>query len=112
MTKVSNNGNDNNLYEENQDRDTYDIEICDHYKKSFLTNAEKKSCPNGWFALNDLQQNESVLGRYRQPQFNSNTFRVGVKLITPMDHWTDSVECEWWLSESYHPPMKSITIDM
>ena len=29
-----------------------------------------------------------------------------------MGHWSDSVECEWWIDESYHPSMKLITLDM
>ena len=29
-----------------------------------------------------------------------------------MDHWSDYVECEWWLDESYHPSMNLITLEM
>ena len=29
-----------------------------------------------------------------------------------MAHWSESVECEWWIDESYHPSMKLITLDM
>ena len=43
---------------------------------------------------------------------NPNKIRVGVKLLIPLGHWSDSVECEWWIDESYHPSMKLITLDM
>ena len=32
-------------------------------------------------------------------------------MIIPLAHRKDCVECEWWLDESYHPPIKSITLD-
>ena len=62
--------------------------------------------------MNDLQPNEYVLGCYQQPYFNPNKVRVEVKLLITLAHWSDYVECEWWLDELYHPSMKFITIDM
>ena len=62
--------------------------------------------------MNDLQPNEDVLGSFQRPQLNSNKFRVGVKQLIPLARWSDSVECEWWLDESYNPSMKLITLDM
>ena len=53
--------------------------------------------------MNDLQPNEDVIGCYQQPQLNPNKVRVRVKLLIPLDHWSDSVECEWWPYESHHP---------
>ena len=64
MTEASNNGDDNDSDEEDQYGDTDDLEIGDHYKNPFFINAEKKSCPNGWFDVNDSQPNEYFLGRY------------------------------------------------
>ena len=32
-------------------------------------------------------------------------------MIITLAHRKDCVECEWWLDESYHPPIKSITLD-
>ena len=37
---------------------------------------------------------------------------VIVKLLIPLDNWSDSVECEWGLDKSYHSSMKLITLDM
>ena len=68
-----------------------------HYKNPFFINAEKKSCPNGWIAVNYLQPNGDVIGRYQQPHYNPNKVRVGVKLLIPLARWSESVECEWWL---------------
>ena len=61
---------DNDSDEEDQYGDTDDLEIGAHYKNPFLTNDEKKSRPNGWIAVNDLQLNEDVIGRYQKPHFN------------------------------------------
>ena len=63
----------------------------------------EKSRPNGWIAVNDLQPIEDILGRVQQPQFNENKFRVGFKLLIPLSHWSESIECECWLEKSYHP---------
>ena len=52
VNEASDNGDDNYSDEEDYDGDTDDLEIGDHYKKPFFTNAEKKSCPNGWIAVN------------------------------------------------------------
>ena len=81
-------------------------------KNQFFTNDENKSCPKGWISVNDLQPNEDVLGHYQQPHFNPNKVRVGVKLPIPLDRWSYSVECEFWIDESCHPSMKLITLDM
>ena len=62
--------------------------------------------------MNDLQQNEDALGRYQHPHFNSNKYRVGLKLIIPLDHCSDSVECEWRVDKLYNTSMKLITLDM
>ena len=94
MPEASDNGDDNDLDKEYKYGDTDDLEIGAHYKNPFLTNAENKSCPNGWFAVNDLQPNAAVLGCYLQPHFNSNTVRFGVKILIPLNNCTDSVECE------------------
>ena len=61
-------------------------------KFHFFTNAENKSCPNGWIAVNDLQPNEKILGSHQQPHFNPNKVRAGVKLLIPLSCCTDSVE--------------------
>ena len=29
-----------------------------------------------------------------------------------MAYWSDYVDCDWWIDESYHPSMKLITLDM
>ena len=50
--------------------------------------------------MNDLQQNEYFFGRYQRKNFNPNKVRVGVKLLIDLDHWSDYVECEWWIDES------------
>ena len=64
MPEASDNGDDNYSDDEDQDGDTDDLEISAHLQKAIFTNAEKKSCPNGWIAVNDLQPNEIVLGLY------------------------------------------------
>ena len=33
-------------------------------------------------------------------------------MIIPLAHWSDSVECVWWLDESYHTSMKLTTLEM
>ena len=112
VPEVSENGYDNDLDEEDQDRDTDDSEIGAHYKKPFFTNAENKSCPNGWIDVNDLQPNEDVLGRYQQPHLNPNKVRFVVKMFIPLSHWSDYVECVWWPDESCHSSIKLINLDM
>ena len=47
--------------------------------------------------MNDLKPNEDITGCYQHPNFNRNKVRVGVKLLIPLAHWSDSVECEWWI---------------
>ena len=111
VSEASDNGDYYDSDEEDQDGDTDDLEIGAHYKNPFF-NSEKKSCPNGWISVNELQPHGDVLGRYQQPRFNPNEVRVGFKLPIPFSHWSDYVECEWWIDESYHPSMKLITIGM
>ena len=53
--------------------------------------------------MSDLQPNEDVLGIYQQPQLNPNKVRVGIKLLIPLAHSSESVKCEWRIEESYHP---------
>ena len=62
--------------------------------------------------MNDLQPNKDVLGHYQYPHFNPNKVRVGVKLLISLAHFSESVECEWWIEKLYHPSMKLITLDM
>ena len=62
--------------------------------------------------MNELQPNEDVLEQYKQPHFNPNKVRVGVKLLIPLDYWSESVECECWIDELYYPSIKLITLDM
>ena len=57
MPEASTNGDDNGSGEEYKEGDTYGLEINDHYKNPFFTYAEKKSYPNGFIAVNDLQPN-------------------------------------------------------
>ena len=64
VPESSYNGYDNDSDKEDQDGYIDNLEIGAHYKKPFFTNAENKSCPNGWIAVNVLQPNEDVLGRY------------------------------------------------
>ena len=99
MPEASDNGDDNDSGEEDQYRDTDDLEIGAHNKNQLFTNAENKSCTNGCIAVNDLQPNEDVLGRYQKPHFNPNKVSFGVKMLIPLANWSDSVECEWWLDE-------------
>ena len=62
--------------------------------------------------MNNLQPNAYVIGRFQQSHINPNKVWVGVKLLIPLDHLSDSVEFEWWIDEAYHPSMKLITIDI
>ena len=64
VPEASDNGDDNDSDEEDQYGDTDYSEIGTHLQKSIFTNAEKKTCPNGWFTVNYLQPNEASLGRY------------------------------------------------
>ena len=52
--EASDNGYDNDSDEEYQDGDTDVLEIGAHFKNPFFTNAENKSCLNGWITVNDL----------------------------------------------------------
>ena len=63
-----------------------DLEIGDHRKKQFVTNAENKSCPNGWISVNDLPTNEDVIGCHQHPHVNPNKIRVIVKLLINLAH--------------------------
>ena len=56
--------------------------------------------------MKDLQPNEDVLRRYQHLHSNPNKVRVGAKLLIPLSHLSDYVECEWWIYKS-----KLITLD-
>ena len=44
--------------------------------------------------MNNLKPNEDVIGYYKQPYLDPNKVGVGVKLLIPLAHWSDSAECE------------------
>ena len=87
MPEAPANGEDNDSYEEDQYGDTYDLDIGADYKNTFFINSENKSFPNGWISVNELQPNKYVIGRYQYPQLNSNTVRVGAKMLIHLAHW-------------------------
>ena len=45
VTEASDNGDDNDLYEKDQDGDTFDLEIGAHYRKPFLLIMKRNHVP-------------------------------------------------------------------